>query len=131
MDADKLEELERLLRAGTPGKWHAIKNTCFWELWVDDDSIGDLCASDIESHPLPHGDGLSNAALICAAINALPELVARVRALEDALKNCADELEDELRNRHQPDLHPVSERRFKRDMDTVRDARALLKGTPT
>lgn len=60
------------------------------------------------------------------------ELLAMVEEnarLREALQACADDLEDELRNRHQPDLHPASERRFMRDMDTVRDARAALKET--
>jgi hypothetical protein len=104
-----LEELAELLAASTPAPWKVN------QYWLD---IPWLNRAD--------------AALIVAAINALPGLVEsarRVERLEAALKECADELEAEFRNRHSPDLHPSSERRFNRDMETVRDARAALKGT--
>jgi hypothetical protein len=72
MDADKLEELERLLRAGTPGPWRtsgAIDYPEHWimsgEKYVQDGSGGVFSAHD--------------AALICAAINALPELIESAR----------------------------------------------------
>jgi hypothetical protein len=71
-----LEELEKLLKAGTPGPWtHAS----------DKLSAGNIKAPD-------------NAALICAAINALPGLIEsarRVERLEAALQEIAD--------RHVPD----------------------------
>jgi hypothetical protein len=86
MDADKLEELERLLKAATPGPWEI-------------DGIGithkskpygapiDVClmgepAQYASVKPLMVPNYEANAALIVAAINALPELVARVRELE-------------------------------------------------
>jgi len=59
MDADKLDELAELLAASTPPPWKVNQN------WLD---IPWLNRAD--------------AALICAAINALPGLVARVRELE-------------------------------------------------
>lgn len=53
-------------------------------------------------------------------------LIAREEKLEAALKECADDLEAELFNSHQPDTHPVNKCMFDRDMSTVRDARAAL-----
>ncbi len=87
MDADKLDELERLLKAGTPGPWQLM--------------AGDPLAIDAHqavyvakmTGATPVTRLANNAALIVAAINALPELVAmgrRVAELEGALSEMTD-----------------------------------------
>jgi hypothetical protein len=91
MDADKLEELERLLRAGTPGPWifHDLRAEKEWE--GDQSysiSVGLGFVDDAKYYP--SAPCFDDAALIVAAINALPELVARVRELEGALAKMAD-----------------------------------------
>lgn len=59
--------------------------------------------------------------------------LARVAALEDGLRECADSLEEEMRGHHGvgtddklKEMHPVSVRQFERDMASVRSARVLL-----
>jgi cell division protein ZapA (FtsZ GTPase activity inhibitor) len=72
---DTLEELEKLLKAGTPGPWGTAGRTMVCSL--DDAPYPELLA---DASQCVNAD--ANAALIVAAINALPELVARVRELE-------------------------------------------------
>lgn len=51
--------------------------------------------------------------------------VKRISQLEEALRECADDLESEVEARYAP-LHPAMEHRYRRDMEPVRKARALL-----
>jgi hypothetical protein len=51
---------------------------------------------------------------------------ARVRELEAGLRECADELEWEIRARYGEPVHPAEQRKFERDMAIVVRARALL-----
>jgi hypothetical protein len=91
MDADKLEELEQLLKAGTPGPWifHDLRAEREWEGEQSYSiSVGLGFVDDAKYYP--SAPCFEDAALICAAINALPELVARVRELEGALKQIAE-----------------------------------------
>lgn len=64
------------------------------------------------------------------------EARAAVSTLRAALEVCADNLEDEIRGHHGvaddsklEEMHPVSVRRFNRDMNAVREARAALAAT--
>jgi hypothetical protein len=82
---EELAELERLLAAATPGPWS-------YETDDEGSSMGWICAPN-EKYPGFSGEELFdvrgdsaqqfiNAALIVAAINALPGLLARIRELE-------------------------------------------------
>jgi hypothetical protein len=129
MEMNTLDELERQHKA----VWDVIRANAEAIAENSGDEWAELCAvaDDLSDDCDPN---LARKAIVeaVAAINALPGLIEsarRVERLEAALKECADELEAEFRNRHSPDLHPSSERRFNRDMETVRDARAALKGT--
>ena len=109
MDADKLEELERLLKAATPGPWRDRADERYSPnavLYGPDDTDGDFlvigslrgsksAGSHSHSvHSIPScTQALANAALIVAAINALPGLIEsarRVRELEAALAEMSD-----------------------------------------
>ncbi len=100
MTNDKLEELERLLKAGTPGPWRDRADERYSPnavLYGPDDTDGDFlvigslrgsksAGSHSHSvHSIPsRTQALANAALIVAAINALPELVAMAKELDAA-----------------------------------------------
>ena len=88
------EELERLMaEAQTDEPWTVV--------WYGDDSLpaiaihrsteDRICFMPTIQHPADGVQFEANAALIVAAVNALPELVERVRRLEEALKPFADE----------------------------------------
>jgi hypothetical protein len=84
MDADKLEELERLNAGRTQGVWRLHRLTDGTLVVVDGEEPQRVVAS---------GRTPEDAALICAAINALEELVEmarRVAELEAALKPFAE-----------------------------------------
>ena len=77
-----LDELERLLRVGTPGPWERNTNSSRDTRWVnaaegDRDIVCDLDEADVS--PAQQWD---NAALIVALRNAVPELIARLREAE-------------------------------------------------
>ena len=81
---DTLEELERLLKAGTPGPWWtppAEQNDTQGLVFMGRDGGFDLRFS-----PLPK----ANAALIVAAINALPGLIEICNAAKTALGHLDD-----------------------------------------
>jgi hypothetical protein len=95
MDADKLDELERLLKAAqTYGPWQVVRygDDAMPALaihWSEEDRI---CFMPTIRHPADEVLFEANAALIVAAINALEELVAmgrRVAELEGALQEIA------------------------------------------
>lgn len=84
-----IEDLERLLAEATAGPWSLNKASCF---------IGDSAAPDgwtgisggnwfdfalvvtrLTDSPMDNPEGIANAALIVAAVNALPQLLAAVR----------------------------------------------------
>ena len=98
MDADKLDELERLLKAATPaGDWSVDENT----IWSNDRGVP-VAESRIGAPTWYRGPKLpyaANAALIVAAINALPELVAmgrRVERLESLVRTMIENEPGEL-----------------------------------
>jgi hypothetical protein len=73
MTPEKLDELERLLKAGTPGPWYEVYDPAVFTSMVSCDGEEGAIAFSVKSF---------NAALICAAINALEELVAMARRVE-------------------------------------------------
>ena len=70
MDSVKIDELERLAKAATPGPWCSYYEDIFKWTFM-------LTKKPIATAELP-----GNARYIVAACNAVPELVARVRELE-------------------------------------------------
>lgn len=68
-----LDELMRLREAATPGPW---KHRYAWREDVFSGSIKNEDGEDVST------DNHADAAFICAACNAIPELVQRVRELE-------------------------------------------------
>ncbi len=81
-----LEELERLLRVGTPGPWERSTNPSRDTRWVnaaegDRDIVCDLDEADVS--PAQQWD---NAALIVALRNAVPELIAEIRSLKETVR---------------------------------------------
>ena len=87
MDADKLEELERLLSEGTKPPLEVKVNR------AGNPTIGPVGS---EGMIAPWIVSDEDAALIVAAINALPELVARVRALESLVRAMIENEPDDL-----------------------------------
>jgi hypothetical protein len=100
-----LDELERLLKAGTPGPWHVGHNELGdaqgpMSIWPDANMIGAIIARCGPQQPWQgwYEQPAHDAALIVAAINALPGLIERAQRaerLEAALQEIAD--------RHVPD----------------------------
>jgi NADPH-dependent ferric siderophore reductase len=88
-----LDELKRLLKAGTPGPWHVGHSELGddqgpMSIWPDANMVGALIARCGPQQPWQgwYEQPAHDAALIVAAINALPELLDRVERLEAALK---------------------------------------------
>lgn len=55
--------------------------------------------------------------------------VARISALEEALRECSEDLAVEIANYYKDTLdYPSQKRKYDRDMEPVLKARALLKG---
>jgi hypothetical protein len=86
MDADKLDELERLLRLATTRPWKANTADKTGEDWLicslgnsNEDGQDWIVTTDRIHASELDGDAKFDAALIVAAINALPELVAMGR----------------------------------------------------
>ncbi len=82
---DTLEELERLLKAATPGPWEksGVRTKCIIEdaISIGADGLAYIYLPIGKTHNEQAG-ALNDAALIVAAINALPELLDRVERLE-------------------------------------------------
>ena len=81
-----MEDLKKLLAAATPGPWEVSERAKDWRPQVVSTEHGPICTMHIPEV----GDADPNAALICAAVNALPELLERVRRYESALQAIAD-----------------------------------------
>jgi hypothetical protein len=129
-----LDELERLLKAGTPGPWKIERNKrC---IQGPDTGEGDALvitsvmggskqwsASPYSQYCVPGmKDGDANAALIVAAINALPGLIESARRVERLEKLVRDMIENEPDELVADGGHTV--------LDEWRYyARTLLKGT--
>jgi hypothetical protein len=148
MTNEKLDELERLLKAGTPRPWElADWQDDFGEnftticvktpevlrpgqssIWPDGMECRQVANTDDGNNPLP------DAALIVAAINALPELVARVREYQQALDRMM--LPTDCRNRLEYEGKPYPKSSCLACKDWLFNgcpypARAALKGPTT
>jgi hypothetical protein len=125
------DELEKLLAAATPGLWKLFDGTTAppWEVCTN--KAGNCTIRQVGSsgYLSPWIASARDAALICAAVNALPELLAMAEEnarLREALQAIAD--------RHIPDQPPaydVSEADYARKhyMELRMLARAALKET--
>lgn len=94
MTPEKLGELETLLKAGTPGPWDRRPNgDGDAAIWCQHYAIGTI----YQDSP-SRNKRRNNAALIVAAINALPELVAMARRVAEleALLEQADVIAETL-----------------------------------
>jgi hypothetical protein len=118
MDADKLDELERLLKAGTDGPW-AVHPDGSVVAFTEQPLNFVVC-----SRIFP-----TDAALIVAAINALPELVARVRELRKALEVIG--VEADLLKLAIKEDDPTNELLLRVKLIEEAIARAALKGPTT
>lgn len=57
---------------------------------------------------------------------------AYINQLKEALRDCADELEVEIKARYEGTLqYPVQQRRFQRDQSSIERAKAILEAAPT
>lgn len=77
-----LDELMKLREAATPGPWKTMCHTTCYGDCVE--AVGDVDGDMIVNTAETALDEHANAAYIVAACNAVPELVARIRELEDA-----------------------------------------------
>ena len=85
-----LDELERLLKAGTPGPWHVGHNELGdaqgpMSVWPDANMVGAIIARCGPQQPWQgwYEQPAHDAALIVAAINALPGLLESARRVEE------------------------------------------------
>jgi hypothetical protein len=83
------EELEKLLAAATPGPWEVSERIKDWRPQVVSTEHGPICTMHIPEI----GDADPNAALIVAAVNALPGLLAKLERYERALQAIVDNAE--------------------------------------
>jgi hypothetical protein len=91
-----MEDLKKLLAAATPGPWHVGHNELGdpqgpMSIWPDTSMVGAVIA---RCGPQRMSQGwfeqpAKDAALIVAAVNALPELLAEVERLEEAFSGPA------------------------------------------
>lgn len=89
-----IAHLRRLLAAASPGPWREIPDETeqYWQVDAPEYCVADCCESDRSE---------ADAALIAAAVNALPELLDRLAALERQLDevhaycDTAEKIEDE------------------------------------
>ena len=97
----------------------------------------ELIAVAISGAPFPSARSRARAAAVLGAleaaglrivpVDAIEALEARVKMLETLLKDAADDLEGELDRFYGVTLnYPSQNRRYERDMQIVRDARAAL-----
>lgn len=77
-----LEELERLAKAATSGPWIHQQDECFLDVQEIRNPNGGAVADFVSQN---------NASYIVAACNAVPELIARVRELEERNERLTDE----------------------------------------
>lgn len=97
MDKIDLEELERLAKAATPGPWkvgegHSAKFVMTYED-IPVRRLVSVIDGDKGTCDLARGwdESCANAAYIVAACNAAPELIARVRELEERIAELTQE----------------------------------------
>ena len=92
-----MNELEKLLAEATPGTWSVTEDgdiRCEQIVTEDGETYTESCSIATgqcsQNWGYIHWGKLEDAALICAAVNALPELLAKVKRLEEALATIAD-----------------------------------------
>ena len=92
-----MNELEKLLAEATPGTWSVTEDgdiRCEQIVTEDGETYTESCSIATgqcsQNWGYIHWGKLEDAALICAAVNALPELLAKVKRLEEALAFYAD-----------------------------------------
>jgi hypothetical protein len=91
-----MEDLKKLLAAATPGPWYVGHNKLGddqgpMSIWPDANMIGAIIARCGPQQPWQgwYEQPAHDAALIVAAINALPELLAKLERYDDALDEIA------------------------------------------
>jgi hypothetical protein len=96
-----LDELERLINEATPGTWSITEDgdiVCQQTVTEDGEtyteSLSIATGQCSQNWGYIHWGKLEDAALIVAAINALPGLLDRVERLEAALQNIANPMND-------------------------------------
>ena len=82
-----MEDLKKLLAAATPGPWEVSERAKDWRPQVVSTEHGPICTMHIPEV----GDADPNAALICAAVNALPELLA-IKAERDRAQRACEQM---------------------------------------
>lgn len=91
-----MDELKKLLAAATPGPWSEqdgsigrfVKGRYEWSSIADVETAPDRDAAE--------GEGRANALLICAAVNALPELLAKVKRYENLIRAMIENEPDDI-----------------------------------
>ena len=127
MEMNTLDELERLLKAGTPGPW--------WIATMAPEYVYAGSREVARCYKLPDTKGAlpsDNAALIVAAINALPgliESVRRVRELEAALAPFAEQADEYDARGGEMAADDEQSDRPTFQVSDFRTARAALEGT--
>jgi len=91
-----MEDLKKLLAAATPGPWYVGHNKLGddqgpMSIWPDVNMVGALIARCGPQQPWQgwYEQPTHDAALIVAAVNALPELLAKLERYDDALDEIA------------------------------------------
>jgi len=85
------------------------------------------CADNVDEERTAHGStGSFSRCLYCRLASALEAALEREARLREALRECADDLEAEIKARASGELP----RRIARDLDTVERARAALGDAP-
>lgn len=107
------DHLRRLLEAASPRPWHRGAGDHYArEVRTEADDAVAWCGG------FPDEQARADAALVAAAVNALPVLLDRVRELEGALGEACREWEDEMIDLHAPRTGP--------SWDTLDRLRAVL-----
>lgn len=123
---DRIEELERLLKAATPGPWVPCgawidggENGCTEVLAPAPVDCATYCLGGRSRIELSEADRKS----IIAAHNALPDLIALAKLAEEL----ASEFENELLGTYGHMLtYPSQRAKFENEMEPVRQAREIL-----
>lgn len=141
---DLLDQLDALREAATPGPWavHPSDASEVVGMWKSDEDGGDgwegidVCGARTPIPGTVHGDSAAedaNAALIVAAVNAVPALTSALRAVADV----REQMDAWRQNAHRygqmhPDEADVARARelaYQRAVDSLDAALAALGGT--
>jgi len=143
-EAERLaERLEELLAKATPGPWRVEHSTISWWL-VSPKDMSRQMVSGVLPQDTWHMtrdqradcEAMSNATLIVEAVNGLPTLLARIAALEEALrpfagmrKSTEPEVSDLLNRSPSEQLRRQAELTERRDREIDNARLALGKGS--